>query len=140
MLTTNRWRNWRASDEKIEESPQIEPSKPPKPTFEGFDGSVSEEVQIFSDPQAWQADFDRWRPERCVSRPSYEDSQSVGSLLLDFAEWCVAHHEVPATRQVFEQLLTGAGFLRKDGLAIGVILRMDLQGVLHSQRATIQRT
>jgi hypothetical protein len=140
MLTINRWRNWRASDEKIEESPRNEPSKPPKPTFEGFDGSVSPEMQIFSDPQAWQADFGRWRAERCVSRPGCEDSQSVGSLLLDFAEWCVGHRAVPADRQVFEQLLTGAGFLLKDGMAIGVILRMDLQAVLHSQRVTINRT
>ena len=100
--------------------------------------AASEAMSIHS-PDAWRQDFARWRAERCVSRQGYEDSAGIGCLLVDFAEWCVGHRAVPADRQVFEQLLTGAGFLLKDGMAIGVILRMDLQGVVHSQRVTINR-
>lgn len=42
------WRNWRPSDEKFEESPECEPPKPSEPTFEGFEGSTSGQVQNFS--------------------------------------------------------------------------------------------
>jgi hypothetical protein len=141
MLAIDRWRKWRPSDEKFEESPECEPSKPSEPTFEGFEGSTSGQMQNFSDvpldcaPDAWRQDFARWRAERCVSRQGYEDSAGIGALLRDFMEWCLAHDAVPCQRAVFETLLEEAGFHCAEGMAAGLLLRVDLEAVLCSQAA-----
>jgi hypothetical protein len=89
-------------------------------------------------PDAWREDFIRWALERCVLREDYEDSQSVGSLLIDFAEWAIDHDAVPAPRDAFEALLEEAGFRLKDGMAMGIVLKADLEAVLLSQKVTIQ--
>jgi hypothetical protein len=78
------------------------------------------------DPACWQDDFKRWLSENCISRPGKEDSQSVGSLHVDFCEWAVANDSVPCTRRTFEALLASSGIVTKDGVVQGVILRADL--------------
>lgn len=135
MLAIDRWRNWRPSDEKFDESPGCEPPKPAEPAFEGFEGSTSEQIQNFSDrppdaPDAWREDFNHWRAERCVSRSGYEDAGSVAGLLVNFAEWCIAHDAVPARRETFEALLRDAGFPLMDGLACGLVLKVDMEAVM----------
>ncbi len=140
MLAIDRWRNWRPSDEKFDESPGCEPSKPSEPAFEGFEGSTSEQIQNFSDrpphvPDAWREDFNRWRAEWCVSRSGYEDAGSVACLLVNFAEWCIAHNAVPCTRATFETLLEDSGFRCADGMAAGIVLKVDLGAVLRFQAA-----
>lgn len=90
------------------------------------------------DPETWRAGFVAWVLDSCALREDYEDSQSVASLLIDFAEWCAAHHVDAPRREPFERLLSGSGFPLKDGLAIGLILRVDLEAVLCSQGVTVQ--
>lgn len=102
---------------------------PPQPPPEMSGGMVDH------DPDAWRPDFARWRAERCVSRQGYEDSGGIGCLLVDFAEWCIAHDAVPCQRATFEMLLQDAGFPLMDGLAHGLVLKVDLEAVLLSQRA-----
>lgn len=83
-----------------------------------------------SDPETWRAGFVAWALESCALREDFEDSQSVASLLIDFAEWCAAHDAVPCQRAVFEMLLNEAGFPLKDGLAVGIVLKVDLEAAL----------
>jgi hypothetical protein len=45
MLAVDRWRKWRPSDEKFNESPRYEPSKPSKPIFGGFEGATPGRIQ-----------------------------------------------------------------------------------------------
>ncbi|MGD0733843.1 MAG: hypothetical protein ABR976_01805 [Terracidiphilus sp.] len=137
MLAIDRWRNWRPSDEKLGESLEREPSKPSESTFEGFEGSTSEQIQNFSDrlpdtPNAWREDFIRWARVQCVHREGREDWGGIACLLLDFAEWCIAHDGVPCTRATFEWLLEDAGFLIGDGMAFGLVLKADVETVLLS--------
>jgi hypothetical protein len=47
----------------------------------------------------------------------------------------MAHDAVPCTRLTFERLLQYAGFPLKDGLACGLVLKVDLEAVLLSQAA-----
>ena len=141
MLAIDRWRNWRPSDEKYGEDPECEPSKPSKPTFAGFEGSTLAQIQKFSDrppdePDARQEEFTVWALERCALRDDWEDSASIACLLLDFAEWCIAHESVPCQRVVFETLLEEAGFRCANGMAAGMVLKVDLEIVLRSQAAT----
>jgi hypothetical protein len=96
---------------------------------------AASEAMSSDSPDAWRLDFARWRAERCVSRQGYKDSAGIGCLLLSFAEWCVAHEGVPCQRAVFETLLEEAGFRCVDGMAAGLVLRVDLEAVLHSQAA-----
>ena len=134
MLAIDRWLNWRPSDKKFEESPEREPSKPAKVGFEGFEGSSLGQTQNFCGhvpdaTDAWREDFTLWRAERCIRREGREDWGGVGRLLVDFAEWCAAHDAAPATRRVFERLLFDAGFDVQNGLAAGLLLRVDLEAV-----------
>ena len=92
------------------------------------ESSSPAEALPVADPDAWMPDFVRWALERTTLREDHEDAQSVGSLLVDFAEWCIAHDAVPPRRETFEALLHDAGFPLKNGLAIGMILRIDLEG------------
>ncbi len=70
-------------------------------------------------------DFTRWVLERCALRENHEDSQSVGSLQLDYIQWCYGHNTIPCSRETFEALLQDAGFVIRDSFAIGVILKAD---------------
>ncbi|MGA7312645.1 MAG: hypothetical protein WBX22_01620 [Silvibacterium sp.] len=80
------------------------------------------------DPAEWKEDFDRWLKERCIHREGYEDYGGVGALWRDFCEWSIANGEVPAPLQVFEQLLTDAGWaIASYHLVLGLVLRSDLQ-------------
>lgn len=83
-----------------------------------------------ADPQAWSEDFIRWVWERCALREGYDDSSGIGFLLVDFAEWCIAHDAVPARRETFEALLRDAGFPLMDGLACGLVLKVDMEAVM----------
>lgn len=89
--------------------------------------SVARKGVPSADSDAWMPDFVTWALERCALREDYEDSQSVGSLLIDFREWCIERDAVPADRQVFEALLADAGIPIRDVLAIGIILKTDLE-------------
>lgn len=80
------------------------------------------------DPAAWKEDFDRWLKERCIHREGREDYGGVGALWRDFVEWSITNQEVPATREVFEQLLDAAGWtITSYQLVAGLVLRSDLQ-------------
>lgn len=138
MVTIDRWRNWQPSNEKFGTSPECEPPKPPKPTFEGFEGSISEQTQNFSDrppdaPDAWREDFSRWKIENCVHRDGREDWGGVGCLWVDFCEWAVSNDSVPCQRATFERLLEEAGFSCAEGMVAGLLLRADLEAVVHFQ-------
>lgn len=139
MFAIDRWRNWRPPEERFDESPGCEPPKPSEPTFEGFEGATSEQMQDFSDvspehdPAAWRQDFNRWRNVRCVSRTGYEDSGGIGCLWVDFCEWAIKNNSVSCQRRTFERLLEDAGFPLKDGMTAGLILRPDLEAVLRFQ-------
>jgi hypothetical protein len=140
MLAIDRWRNWRPLDEKSNESLGCEPPKPSEHTSDGFEGSFSGRMQNFSSlppdaPDAWREDFARWRTERCVSRQSREDSAGIGCLWVDFCEWAVGSDSVPCTRATFERLLSDAGFRCADGMANGLLLRVDMEAVLRFQAA-----
>lgn len=138
-MSTSRWLTWTPKNGSIfQENPEPEPPKPPEPTFEGFEGSTLEQIQKSSDrPQdAWREDFIEWARERCALRDDREDSASIACLLLDFAKWCTAHENVPCQRAEFEALLEGAGLRCAGGMAAGIVLKVDLETVLHSQAAT----
>ena len=136
MLAIDRWRNWRPSDEKFEGSPGCEPTKPTKsskPTSVSFVGSVLSAIPNFCVPDGpdhaaagWREDFNRWRAERCIRREGREDWGGVGRLLVDFAEWRAAHDAAPATRRVFERLLFDVGVEVQNGLARGLVFKVDL--------------
>ena len=84
MLTIDRWRNWRPSDEKFEDSPGCELTKLTKVVSVSFVSSTSEQMQNFSDrppdaPDAWREDFARWMAKNCVHREGREDWDSVGT-------------------------------------------------------------
>lgn len=132
MLTIDRWRNWRPSEERFDESPGCEPPKPSKSAFEGFEGSTSEQVQNFSDrpsdePEAWRPDFNRWMAANCIHREGRDDWGGIGFLHVDFCEWAVSNDSVPCQRGTFERLLLDDGFLCVDGMASGLVLRTDWQ-------------
>jgi len=141
MLTIDRWRNWRPSDGKFDEPLKYQPPKPTEHYFEGFEGSTPGRMQNFSDvppdhdPEAWSEDFARWMAENCICRMGREDAGAIGTLLSDFAQWCVEHDAVPCQRRVFEKLLTQAGFRCVEGMATGLLLRVDLEAILHFQDA-----
>jgi len=47
MNSATRWLNWKPDQPQITESShKTKPAKPPKPSFAGFDGSVSRDKQI----------------------------------------------------------------------------------------------
>ena len=132
MLAIDRWRNWRPSGEKFEGFPECEPAKPPEPTFEGFEGATSEQIQNFSDrppdaPDAWREDFGRWMTANCIRREDREDWGGIGCLHVDFCEWAVLNDSVPCQRSTFERLLEDAGFQCVDGMTGGLLLRTDWQ-------------
>jgi hypothetical protein len=104
------------------------------PADSSHDPSASEYFPPMA-PDAWQEDFIRWAGVRCVLREEHDDSAGIGALLVDFAEWCAARNAVPARRDTFERLLQDAGFPLKDGLACGLVLKVDLEAVLLSKRA-----
>jgi len=85
MLATDRWRKWRPSDEKFEESPGCEPSKPPESTFEGFEGSTSGELPNYSDvllddPAEWRAGGEEMsKPAKRKPKPKRKPPVSVTS-------------------------------------------------------------
>jgi hypothetical protein len=71
-----------------------------------------------------------WMLARCVYRQGYEDSAGISCLWIDFCEWAVTADSVPCTRRTFERLLADAGFRCADGMAAGLLLRVDLEAVL----------
>jgi hypothetical protein len=140
MLAIDRWRKWQPSDKKLDDSPGIEPSKPPEPTFEGFGGSASKQMQNFSErepdaPDAWREDFARWKAERCIHRGGRDDWGGIGCLWVDFCEWAVKHDSVRCQRRTLELLLKDAGYRLKDGFASGLVLAEDVKPgyVLHPE-------
>lgn len=104
-------------------------TEPPQAAHEATEG-----MSIHA-PEAWRLNFARWRAERCVSRICYEDSAGIGCLLLDFAEWCTAHEAESCQRAKFEALLEEAGFRCAEGMAAGLVLKVDLEAVLRFQAA-----
>jgi hypothetical protein len=85
MLAIDRWRNWRPPVEKFEESLKHEPSKPPKPEFEGFEGSISWPASNFFDGQDYGASTKIAGPGAAPARPmpttiASADPTSVGEI------------------------------------------------------------
>lgn len=156
MLTIDRWLRWRPFNEWSDESLGHEPPKPPKPAFEGLEGSISQEMSNLidahdpvassktsepdtippHDPDAWRADFGRWLAENCIHREGREDSAGIGCLWVDFCEWAITDDSVPCTRLTFEHLLEDAGFRCADGMAAGLLLESPLR---LSERASGQQ-
>jgi hypothetical protein len=138
VLAIDRWRKWRPSDEKFAESLTYAPPNPPKPVFEGFEGSISGQMPNFSDtpdPGAslqeaepasipphdlaeWREPFDRWMNAVCVRDPRCFGG--VGCLHIAYCEWQVRRGGRACPRDTFERLLEGAGFLT--GEVAGVVL------------------
>lgn len=114
-----------------EEHPKTELTKPPKPSSVSFVSHAPGLVPIISaDHEAWAVDYRLWIRERCAQRETHEDWGAVGSLLCDFAEWSVNRGEVPCSRQTFERLLQDAEFVIVNGMARGLVLKVDLHAVL----------
>ena len=90
---------------------------------------------VDNDPSAWRQDFARWMAENCIHREGREDSAGIGCLLLDFAEWCIAHEAAPCQRAAFETLLEDVGFRCVHGMAAGLILKVDLEAACAFQAA-----
>jgi hypothetical protein len=81
----------------------------------------------WSKHESYMADFQIWIQQRCAQRQRHEDWGSVGSLLVDFCEWSVNRGEVPCSRDTLEKLLDDAGFVIVNGMARGLVLKVDLQ-------------
>lgn len=62
-------------------------------------------------------------------RNGCDDSTGVGFLLMDFAEWCAARDVVPCRRATIELLLQDAGIPLRDGVAAGLVPKVDLEAV-----------
>ena len=79
-----------------------------------------------------------WLLERCVYRDHCWGG--AGALYLDLALWCVDYgRRVPASRRAFVAALQTEGFqVTSDGLVYGLILKADLEAVLHWQGVTVQ--
>jgi hypothetical protein len=114
----------------------IEPAKAAAPLIEELKAFKPEILKLLQsdsagmdahDPACWQADFTRWLAANCVSREGKQDSQSVGSLHVDFCEWATTHDSVPCRRSVFEQLLASSGLCVADGLVQGLALLAEIQ-------------
>jgi hypothetical protein len=82
------------------------------------------------DPDAWADDIAGWALERCINRDDHEDYGGLSALLIDCAEWCIAHETVPPDRDVFFDILSRTGFLIVDGFVSGLILKIDLEAAL----------
>jgi hypothetical protein len=129
MSDIDRWRRWRPSDEIIGEPPEQAPTKPPEPTFEGFDGGIPRGIPDISDPSEWSDVFGRWALEQCVYRPDRGDCGGLNTLHSSFCDWCITNREVPCRRDVFKALLLDEGFTvttcRGIEMVSGLILRAD---------------
>ena len=79
-----------------------------------------------------------WLLERCVYRDHCWGG--AGALYLDLAHWCVAHgRPVPASRRAFVTALQTEGVqVTSADLVYGLILKADLEAVLHWQGVTVQ--
>jgi hypothetical protein len=149
MLTIDRWRKWRPSDEKSDSPPRYELTKPPDLTFGGFDGSIQGNVPNFldapdprvptkvaepnsippRDPAEWREPFARWLDLACVHDPRW--SGGVGCLHISFCEWAKPQHEGSCNRFTFECLLRESGFLVDEVAGVvlvsGLAFRVDLE-------------
>jgi hypothetical protein len=72
MSTVSRWLNWTPRQRQImETSPEVEPTKPSKRTFVGFEGSVSRENPIIRAPET---------PPASVPTDTQTTAESGGAL------------------------------------------------------------
>jgi hypothetical protein len=118
----------------------IAPKEAAAPVLEDLRRHKAEIIGLLSHADAprvdagpWGEDFKRWARERCAARKRHSDAGGIGYLLLDFAQWATRNNSIPCDRKTFEALLTDSGFRCVDGLALGLVLRDDLQAVLQSQ-------
>ena len=79
------------------------------------------------DPTAWRSDFNQWMSQNTIHRKGYDDSGGVHFLWVDFCESAITYNSAPCMRPTFERLLTDAGFELRDGMVLGLILKVDLQ-------------
>lgn len=135
MVAIDRWRKWQPSAEKFDDPPGCEPSKPSIESFGGLGGLNSGETQNFSEgvadaPDAWRKDFARWKAENCIHRKDRDDWGGIGCLWVAFCEWAVKHDSVRCERRTFERLLADDGYRCVEGMAAGLVLRVDLGAAL----------
>lgn len=87
------------------------------------------------EPDARREDFARWVAQNCIHREGRDDWGGIGVLYVNFAEWCVWHDSTHCERCTFEWMLEDAGFRCKEGMAAGLLLKVDLEAVLRFQGA-----
>jgi hypothetical protein len=87
-----------------------------------------------AEPDAWAEDIAAWALQRCINRDDREDYGGISALLINCAEWCIAHETVPPDRDVFIDILSRTGFLIVDGFVFGLILKCDLEAALACAR------
>lgn len=125
------WLDWQPSTEKFRKSLEKEPSKPTKPSYGGFEGADSTQIQTFfpleAQPEAYEEGFGRWIKERCIFRDGAW--WGLGALHNDYAIWCdKVGREVPGSLHVIKWLIRESGFrITDDGLVYGVVLIGDLR-------------
>jgi hypothetical protein len=130
MKADVRWLEWGSGGETFEQGSKVEPSKPSKTNFEGFEGSTFSQVQSFSpleaEPAAYEEAFHQWMQERCVFRDRAWGG--VGALHRDYAIWCDhGCQDVPAGLPTFEKLLREEGFVVTEHRVVyGLLLAEDL--------------
>jgi hypothetical protein len=125
------WLNWEPLTEKVEKRLEHSPSKPAKPSSEGFESATPSAFQTISlleaQPEAYEEGLERWIAARCV----YLDGAwwGLGALHNDYAVWCDKFgREVPGNLQTFKVLVRDSGFtVTDDGLVYGLALIEDLR-------------
>jgi len=139
VLTCDRWRNWRSASDGCANTAAREPSKPTKPSSEGFAGSYAGEglssYPTFPDPAEWWEDFNQWMEQNCVRRRGREDWTRLDRLLMDFADWCLALAAMPCDLATFGRLLAKTGFTTSGKMVNGLVLKRDLEQTASSSSA-----
>ena len=134
------WLDWQPQQELLEELPNSEPPKPPKPNFEGFGGSIlgcSPTFSVLPNPEKWVRDFHFWVLARCRFVDRWWSS--VAHLHADFCAWNVTRDCDAAT---FRGLLDSAGFFVEEvrgtvwcyGLVLARLLLPDVAEARRPQR------
>jgi hypothetical protein len=125
------WLDWQPLTEKVEKELERSPSKPAKPSSEGFAGATLRHFQTISPleplPEAFEEGFECWVKAQCVFREAAWGG--LGALHSDYSDWCdKVGKEVPGSLRTFKTLIQELGFrITDDGLVYGLLLSEDLR-------------